>query len=89
MLSYMVSAAQLRHSCGMGSPVHGETFFLGGGRALISHIPRCLRILQTTAGSSIIQESIDDLVDNRPPEAMFVGEAIVIHTFELIEVVFD
>jgi hypothetical protein len=36
-----------------------------------------------------IQVSIDDLADNRPPEAMLIGEAIAVHTFELIEVVFD
>jgi hypothetical protein len=36
-----------------------------------------------------IQESMDNLADNRPPEAMFIGEAIVVHTLELVEVVFD
>jgi len=36
-----------------------------------------------------IQEYIDDLGDKRSPEAMFIGEAIVVYTFELIEVVID
>ena len=44
---------------------------------------------KSVAQVAAIQESIDDLADNRPPEAMFSGEAIVVQTLELIEVVFD
>ena len=46
---------------------------------------------RVSGGTSVaaIQESIDDLADNRSPAAVPVGEAIVVHTLELIEVVFD
>lgn len=58
------------------------------------HFTAALRVFTVDTRESVaqvatVEESVGDLADDRSPEAVLFGKAIVVNTLELIEVVFD
>ena len=78
------------HSFGMARGAKVSTM----ARKRQDHLMAALRVFTADAGESMAQvaavkESIGHFTEDRSPEAVALGKAIVIHPLELIEVVFD